>query len=205
MVSAEASVLSRRWWQANSIAFVVAYLLYVPVAHGFTGAHPGPLSPRQLIAHTVGLVVVAGVIFGAQLWALGLQPGSHRGRLIWGSLSFVFVFWIGWYAFGGPVNVFMSFSVLATATWIGAPHLSSKLSIKAVLVALGMLVGLLAGLALFGGLVATGLAMSDTQASPISHTVFWLCAAAGTGIVGGFLSGLALPRALVGSVPERAS
>ena len=136
--------LPQRWWRANAIAFVLSYLVYVPVVHGVTGAHPGPLTPEQLVAHTIGLLVVSGTVLAAQLRALERPFREHLGRLTWGSLWFVVVFWIGWYAFGPPANVFMSFVVLATATWIRTDHLAPPVMLKTMLVVIGMLSGLAA-------------------------------------------------------------
>ena len=116
---------------------------------------------------------------------------SNRLRLVLGSVLFVSAFWLGWYTLGPPMNLF-SYIVLATAAWVSPRHVVGWRLFKACLVALGTLAGTFSGVAVFGGLARVGVVTFDTQASPISHTVFWLCVGLGTGIVGGFLGGRAL-------------
>ncbi len=105
----------------SALAFFVGYVLYTPIAHGVTGPHPEPLSIDQLIAHTIGLLVVSGLVLSAQLWALEQPLSSNRLRLVLGSVLFVSAFWLGWYTLGPPMNLF-SYIVLATAAWVSPRH-----------------------------------------------------------------------------------
>ena len=54
-----------------------------------------PLSTTQLLAHTVGLLVVSGIVLSAQLWALERSLKIGRKRILYGALAFVAAFWIG--------------------------------------------------------------------------------------------------------------
>jgi len=196
MISTSQSALANRWWRANAVAFFIAYVVYTPIAHGVTGSHPGPLSTSQLAAHTIGLVVVSVMVLSAQLWALGRNASDEWRRIGLGSAAFVAAFWLGWYSVGVPADVFVSYTVLATASWISSQHIRGAKFLRSGLVVIGMLAGTALGIAIFVGLAKIGLFVLNTQSSAISHTAVWLCIALGTGCVGGFLSGRVLPRAL---------
>jgi hypothetical protein len=61
----------RDWVLLNTRALLAGYVLYTPIAHGFTGGHASrQLSSAQLAAHSIALVVVALLVATAQRRAL---------------------------------------------------------------------------------------------------------------------------------------
>lgn len=62
----EESSFPRRWTIANTLALLMAYILYTPIAHGLSGAHPRGLSTFQVVMHSMALAIVAASVAFAQ-------------------------------------------------------------------------------------------------------------------------------------------
>ena len=66
MIAQHADTFPRRWTIANALVLLLAYVLYTPIAHGVTGAHPRGLSAAQVFSHSLALGVVALSVATAQ-------------------------------------------------------------------------------------------------------------------------------------------
>ena len=82
---------------ANTLALLVGYVLYTPIAHGPTGSHPHGLTAGQIVAHSVALAIVAVLVVVAQRLALRPYGSVPWTRMPMAAVAFIAAFWIGSY------------------------------------------------------------------------------------------------------------
>jgi hypothetical protein len=188
---------SQRWFLWNSAAWFVGFVLYTPIAHGFTGAHPGSLTTPQTVAHSVAVAVVGVIVGGAQRWALAPFVSVPWTRVLVAAVAFNIGYWIGSYLpIDWDTDILLGFLALGSAVWVGIipigehrPNAAIALfsfPVASVVIELG-LVGIVVGLL---GITP------DLQASLLWHSIFWITVGGGSGILGGWLSGRALAKML---------
>lgn len=189
----------RRWVFLNTAALVAGYVMYTPIAHGITGGHGGrELTASQLAVHSIALGVVAALVACAQRRALAPFVAVSRQRVVAAVILFIVAFWAGYYQpwIEGPdTDILFGYLVLGSAVWIGnVPVRGHRL---AALVAL-----LSFPVASFIGELCLFVAFTLLQVTPavetsaIQHSAFWLTVGGVTGLLGGWVSSLALARML---------
>lgn len=188
----------RRWLIFNTIALLTAYVLYTPIAHGVTGAHGRDLTSAQLLAHSIALAVVAAIVAAAQRHVLVQFVTVTWARVAAAVVAFNIAFWIGYYqpfVIGPDTDILLGFLVLGSAIWLG--NVPTKGHFVAAAIAL-----LSFPFASFVGELCLVIAVTmfkftpDLQASMIQHSLFWITVGGVTGLLGGWISGLALARML---------
>ena len=186
----------RRWWVANTFAFVVAHALFSPIAHGITGDHGDDLAISQLVAHITAQTLAAVIIVGSQIAVLRqyVQVSSHR---IWFAAIFLPIIHNGLISlFGPPWEWIAAFIALSMISWLGLPLTGPRIWLRSATVILSYLIGLAAGVfGVYGVLIDLGIATIQI-ATFLEHTLFWLAIGSMTGIVGGYLSGWPLSKLL---------
>lgn len=199
MTSADRSSFVGQWVLCNTAALLVGYVLYTPIAHGITGAHESrELTAAQLIAHSVALAIVAVLVATAQRQVLGRFVSVRWMRVPAAAIAFNIAFWIGYYQSwleGPDTDILLGYLVLGSAVWL--ENLRAKGHRRAAIIAIvsfpiASVVGELCLFAAFTVLKVT----PAMQTSDIHHSIFWITVGSVTGVLGGWLSGLALTRML---------
>ena len=185
------SEVRRRWRRANAIGFVIGWFLYSIVGHGFTGGHGEELTWLQYFSHSLGLLAVAGVVFGLQRRAILEHVDVSNRRMVIGAAAVLASFWLGAETVGPPADWILAFTVLAAATWIG----KSKSVTWSALTILCFWAGIAAAAGTIFLLVRTGLFYPDSV-TIVNHTLFWVILGGVTGVAGGFFSSWPLSRVL---------
>jgi hypothetical protein len=208
MPSPELTSFRRDWVLLNTAALLAGYVLYTPIAHGFTGGHASrQLTRAQMAAHSIALVVVAVLVAIAQRRALTGFVSVPWTRVIIAAIAFPAAFWIGYYQpwINGPdTDILAGFLVLGSAVWTGnvpAKRHPGAATIALVSFPVASVVAELCLLAAFTALQVT----PALQTSELQHGVFWITIGGVTGILGGWIGGLAIARMLAGSVRARAA
>lgn len=193
------ATLSRRWFRWNAAAWLSGYLLYTPVAHGITGGHGRHLTPWQIVAHSIGLAVVGVIVAAAQRRALGPDVVIPRARILVAPIVFNIAFWIGYYqpyVIGPDTDILLGFLVLGSVVWLGHVPVKAHPMASALAVLSFPVASVIAELVLIVAFSMLRITPA-LQTSEIQHSIFWIVVGGTTGILGGWLSGLALSR-LVG-------
>lgn len=191
------TILSQRWFLSNSAAWSIGFVLYTPIAHGVTGAHPGGLTPPQVVAHAIAVAVVGVIVAGAQRWALSPFVPVPRIRVLVTAVAFNIGYWVGSFVpIDWDTDVLLGFLALGSAVWVGiVPTNGHRLSAAVALLSFPV-ASVVIELALFGIVVSLFDVTPDLQTSMLWHSIFWITVGAGSGILGGWLSGLALAKML---------
>jgi hypothetical protein len=189
--------LSQRWFRWNSIAWLIAFVLYTPIAHGVTGGHPGDLTPAQIVAHSVAVSVVAVIVAGAQRQALAPFVSVPWIRVLVALVVFNTGYWIGTnLPTELDTDILLGFLALGSAVWLGIVPINGHRLSAAVALLSFPVASFIAELALFGVVVLLLRITPDMQTSMLWHSIFWITVGGASGILGGWLSGLALARML---------
>ena len=188
---------TKKWVTANTVGMSIAYLLYTPIAHGFTGGHERYLSAIEILIHSIALGVVALILFYFQrkaLTTIGLSIGIKR--YLTATLSFIFMFWLGYYLplpQGPDYDILFGFAVLGTGMWLGSFPIS-KSPLLQILGILSFPLGSIVGEILLI-VVVTSLDLEvEMQTGMLPHTIFWLTVGIATALVGGWILGKVLSR-----------
>jgi len=195
----------RRWVLLNTAALLAAYVLYTPISHGFTGAHASrQLTAAQLIAHSIALVLVAVLVAIAQRHALRQLVSVRWTRVIVAAVAFPVAFWLGYYQpwINGPdTDILAGFLVLGSAVWIrNVP--AKRHPVAATIAILSFpFASFLAELCLLIGFTVLRITPA-LQTSEIQHSIFWITVGGITGILGGWISGLAIARMLTSELHQ---
>lgn len=190
------SNLARPWFLANTVAWLLGYVLYTPIAHGLTGGHTRDLTPAQIVAHCVALAVVAVIVATAQRRVLRQYVPVSGLRVAMAAVVFIAAFWIGYYqnVIEGPdTDMLFAFFALGGAVWIGnVPTRGHR--VAAVIALLSFpIAGFVGEVVLFVVFTAMGI-VPAMQTSDVQHSIFWIAVGGAAGLLGGWISGLALAR-----------
>jgi hypothetical protein len=188
--------LARRWFLWNAAAWLTAFVLYTPIAHGVTGGHAGGLTARQIAAHSIAHTVVALIIAAAQRRALRPDVSVSWVRLPAAVVAYNILFWIGSYQTlvrGPDVDILLGFLALGSAVWLGNVPVTGQRVAALIAILIFSVASFIAELGLVG-IAALLRVTPDLQTSTIQHSIFWITVGGFSGILGGWVSGLALAR-----------
>jgi hypothetical protein len=192
----------------NTAALLSAYVLYTPIAHGFSGPHASrKLTSAQFIAHSIALVLVAVLVAAAQRRALSKFAWVPSSRLVVAALAFPLAFWLGYYQpwINGPdTDILAGFLVLGSAVWIGNVPAKRHPVAATIAIISFPFASFVAELCLL--IVFTVLQITPAlQTSELQHSIFWITVGGITGILGGWISALAIARMLTSELHQRAA
>jgi hypothetical protein len=194
---------TKRWLAANTLALLLGYLLYTPIAHGIGGDHPGGMSAFQILTHSIALAVVAMLLLAGQRLALRPHLAVPMGRVPLAAVAFVALFLAGsnqpW--LGGPDwDILFGSVVLGSAAFVGLVPLRRS-PWAATFALLGFPIGCLAGQLIIGGIVlATFDEVPDLQSSRLLHSAYWISIGLAMGLIGSAIGGPALRGLLPSSL-----
>lgn len=190
----------KSWVRSNTLALFISFITYTPIAHGLTGHHTRDLNIDQLIAHSIGLVVVAMLVFIFQKRVLKNYIEISTTRIVVSVISFVVLFWFGYFQRfipdGPDYDILFAFLVLGSGTWIGL--ISFKRRPLQMLLALISfpLASFVGQLILYTLVVGLNLFELKLQTSILDETIVWLFVGVTTGLLGGWINGKMLAKAL---------
>ena len=195
----------KRWIVANTLALLITYVLYTPIAHGISGAHPQGLNAFQVFMHSIALAVIAAAVAIAQRRELTRYAVVPWTRVPLAVLGFIAAFWAGSYQpwlTGPDWDILFGSLVLGSAVFLGViPAQEHRAAVVTAILAFP--VGCFLGqLMILGVVVATGI-VPDLQASMPQHSMYWISVGVSMGIIGGWISAMALGR-IVPRPSERA-
>ncbi len=199
---------ARQWLIANTVAMLIAFLMYSPIAHGITGGHGRDLTPAQIAAHSLAYAIAGVIVATAQRGVLNTIRPVARSRIAIVPVTFIAASWIGTYQTvvlpGWDTDILLGFLVLGSGVWIGSVPTKGH-RIAALIALLSFPVASLVGeLCLLAAFTMLGITPA-LQTSEIQHSVFWITVGGVTGILGGWLSGMALARMLPSHVTQGAA
>jgi hypothetical protein len=200
------ATFSQRWFRFNAAAWLIGFVLYAPIAHGVTGAHPNGLSPAQVVAHTLAVAVVGVIVASAQRRALTPFVSVPWTRILVVPVVFNIGYWVGGaLPIDWDTDILLGFLALGSAVWLGVVPIRGHRWSAAVALLGFPVASVVVELALIG--VAVGLLgiTPDLQARIVQHSIFWIPVGGGSGILGGWLTGLALSRMLATLAPGNAA
>ena len=182
----------RKWTLANSLGFLIGYLLYTPIAHGITGGHDHLLTTAQLFAHCVALAVVATIIFLLQKSVLGEFLSISTSRVVLATIAFIVLFWLGYYLTlipdGPDFDILFGYLALGAGMWFGLVPFKGN-GVAWMIALFCFPVASFIGEVIFF-LIVTGFNVDlDMQASMLDHTWFWITVGVSTGLIGGAIGG----------------
>ncbi len=185
-----------RWFRWNAIGWLAGFMPFSFLAHGITGGHTPDLTPAQYTAHSIAMAVAAIIVAGAQRRALAGYVSLSWARIPLAAAAFIAASWAG---NAIPVDIdpdiLIGFLVLGCAVWLGAIPLKGHPLAAAVAILSFPVASFLIELALVI-LVSLLQFTPDLQANEWQHGLFWITVGGGSGLLGGWWSGLALLRML---------
>jgi hypothetical protein len=188
----------KRWTFANTLALLITYILYTPIAHGVSGAHPRGLNAFQILMHSIALAVIAASVAIVQRRELSRYVSVPWTRVPLAVIGFTAAFWAGSYQpwLSGPDwDILFGSFVLGSAVFLGVVP-AREHRVAAIIAMLAFPVGCFLGqLTVLGVVVATGI-VPDLQASMLQHSVYWISVGVSMGAIGGWISAMALRRML---------
>jgi hypothetical protein len=152
-------------------------------------------------------VLVAVLVAIAQRRALRKFVSVAWTRVIVAAVAFPVAFWLGYYQpwiTGPDTDILAGFLVLGSAVWIG--HVPAKRHPVAATTAILSfpVASFVAELCLL--IVFTVLHITPAlQTSELQHSIFWITVGGITGILGGWISALAIARMLTTELQQRAA
>jgi len=192
------SPFPRRWTIANTLALLISYVLYTPIAHGLSGPHPRGLNAIQILMHSIALAIVAVAVAISQRRELSRYVSVPWTRAPLAVIGFISAFWAGSYQpwlTGPDWDILFGSFVLGSAAFLGVVP-AREHRVAAIIAVLAFPVGCFLGqVMILGVVVAIGI-VPDLQASMVQHSVYWISVGVSMGAIGGWISGLALRRML---------
>lgn len=114
------TTLAQRWFLWNSLAWLIGFVLYTPIAHGVTGAHPHGLTLPQVVAHSVAVAVVGVIVADAQRRALAPFVSVPWARVLVVAVAFNVGYWVGSYLpIDWDTDILLGFLALGSTVWVG--------------------------------------------------------------------------------------
>ncbi len=190
--------LRYRWWFANVVGLIIAFLLFSLIGHGITGPHGDDLTFAQDIAHTLGLLVVGLILFSAQRAALGPWLSVSAARIIVATIVFTAAFQCGAKIYGPPADWILGFTVLGFAAWVSFHGVQRQRLVWTIAAILGFCMGLALTTPVMFAAIRAGIFDPDSP-TLLDHTITWVLAAGMTGIFGGYISSWPLSLLLISS------
>jgi hypothetical protein len=192
------SPFPRRWTIANTLALLISYVLYTPIAHGLSGPHPRGLNAIQILMHSIALAIVAVAVAISQRRELSRYVSVPWTRAPLAVIGFISAFWAGSYQpwlTGPDWDILFGSFVLGSAAFLGVVP-AREHRVATIIAVLAFPVACFLGqVMILGVVVAIGI-VPDLQASMVQHSVYWISVGVSMGAIGGWISGLALRRML---------
>jgi hypothetical protein len=192
------SPFPRRWTIANTLALLISYVLYTPIAHGLSGPHPRGLNAIQILMHSIALAIVAVAVAISQRRELSRYVSVPWTRAPLAVIGFISAFWAGSYQpwlTGPDWDILFGSFVLGSAAFLGVVP-AREHRVAAIIAVLAFPVACFLGqVMILGVVVAIGI-VPDLQASMVQHSVYWISVGVSMGAIGGWIGGLALRRML---------
>lgn len=185
-----------RWFRWNAIAWLTGFLPFSFIAHGITGGHGPDLTPAQYTAHSCAMAVAAIIVAWAQRRALAGHVSLSWMRIPIAAAAFIAASWAG-----GEIpididpDILVGFLVLGCVVWIGAIPFKDHRLAATVAVLSFALASFVTEACLITVVSLLGLT-PDLQTHEWQHAIFWITIGGGSGLLGGWWSGLALSRML---------
>ena len=190
-----------RWALFNFGAWTLGFALFTPIGHGVTGNHGRDLSLDQIIAHSVGLSLVALLVSSSQIFALRSWCNLSWIRIPIAVVAFNVAFWLGYYQSiieGPDTDILLGFLVLGCVTWIGRIG-GFKHPVTTLVALISFPIASFVGEVLvLLGFLSTGIE-PDIHHNLWHHSLFWIVVGMITGGIGGFVSGKVLSNLLPNS------
>ncbi|RNC89430.1 MAG: hypothetical protein ED555_08040 [Allomuricauda sp.] len=188
----------KKWISANTLAFLIGYLLYTPIGHGITGNHGRELSANQIIAHTLALAVVALVLFSFQKNVLKHFFSISSIRIVLATVAFIGLFWVGYYQTFVPgeldYDILFAYVVLGSGLWTHKIKFNEN-EMKWLIAVLSFPIASFVGeVILF--LIFTSFDLNMDMQNTTNDMIFWITVGVTTGILGGWISGEMIYRML---------
>ncbi|RAJ90031.1 hypothetical protein LX87_05557 [Larkinella arboricola] len=165
----------KQWLGSHLVTLYGGLGLAFPlIAHGITGPHGVYLNPAQLVAHTIGLLVVAIVTNYSQNRVLTRFFGPSLPSLnTFYLLALPTVFWISYYAFYIPYDILFGLYLLPVLSlwW----KLMGVVARPGWLLALGMLIALVGFVLAFACVMPIIPWWQATFGNRLSADVFFWC------------------------------
>ena len=172
---------------------ILAVLVHRTWHHGWAWAN---LTPAQYAAHSTAMAVAAIIVAGAQRRALAGYVSLSWARIPLAAAAFIAASWAG---DAIPVDfdtdILIGFLALGCVVWLGAIPLKGHPRAAAVAVLSFPLASFVIELSLITIVSLLGFT-PDLQAKEWQHAIFWITVGGGSGLLGGWWSGLALSRML---------
>jgi hypothetical protein len=188
-----------QWVLLNTAALLVGYALYTPIAHGIAGGHESrELTATQLTTHAVALAVVAALVATAQRHVLGRVVPVSWMRVPVAAVVFNIAFWIGYYQpwLEGPdTDILLGYLTLGSAVWLGNVHANGHRTAAAIALLSFPIASVVGEVCLFVAFTVLNITPA-MQTNELHHSIFWITVGGVTGVLGGWLGGLALVRML---------
>lgn len=199
------SSFQKRWTMANSLTLLITYILYTPIAHGISGAHPRGLNAFQIAMHSVALTVIAASVAIVQRHELGRHVSVPWTRVPLAVTGFTAAFWAGSYQpwLGGPDwDILFGSFVLGSAVFVGVVPARGH-RVASIIAMLAFPIGCFLGQLMILGVVVAIDITPDLQASMLQHSAYWISVGVSMGVIGGWISAMALSRMLPTSSEPR--
>ena len=183
--------IRNHWILANTLALLIGYSLYTPIAHGFTGGHDRQMTTDQLIAHCIALAVVGLIVFFSQRIVLKHYLNISLLRVLFSTVLFIAFFWFGYYQTiipdGPDYDILFAYFILGCSLWIGKIPWKGN-QVRTILAILIFPLASIVGEVIFLLFVIGFNIELDMQNGLLHHTLFWLTVGVTTGLLGGWLS-----------------
>ncbi|MCI0605767.1 hypothetical protein L0156_22490 [bacterium] len=196
--------LRYRWWFANVVGLIIAFLLFSLIGHGITGPHGDDLTFAQDIAHTLGLLVVGLILFSAQRAALGPWLSVSAARIIGATIVFTAAFQFGAKIYRPPTDWILGFTVLGSAAWVSFQGFKGRRLVWTIATILGFCIGMAFTTPVMFAAIRSGV-FDPESPTLLDHTITWVLGAGMTGIFGGYISSWPLSRLLISSYSSPSS
>ncbi len=188
-----------KWILFNTLAMLISYLFYTPMAHGITGAHGHEMNFEQIVSHCIAHAFVALALFLAQRYVLKEYIDISWRRIVLSTFAFLALFYVGYYQEfipgGLDTDILFGYLALGSGLWIGKIPFKGNELASIIAVLSFPFASFIGELILF--LVVSGFNIEfDVQSSAIHHSIFWITVGVTTGLLGGWIGGQALSRIL---------
>jgi hypothetical protein len=188
-----------KWVLFNTLAMLISYLFYTPIAHGITGAHGHEMTTEQIVAHCIAHAFVALSLFLSQRYVLKEYIDISWLRIMLSIGAFLGLFYLGYYQEfipgGLDTDILFGYLALGSGMWIGAIPFKGNMLASIIAVLSFPFAGFIGEVVLL--LIVTIFNIGiDVQSIMLHHSIFWVTIGVTTGLLGGWIGGQALSRIL---------
>lgn len=179
----------KKWIVANLAVVVVAYILYAPLAHGFTGGHGYSITFAQFLAHTIALSWVSIAVGTIQVRLLRSFLVIPTKNFLLYMLAFNLAFWIGYYSKIPGLDSLLMFPILGCGLWIFNEKFAQCSWQAFIKVPFMHLVGVIIGIGLIAVVNTQIPIVANSQKNIWAHGSLWLLVGIPSMLLGTYQSG----------------